>query len=116
MRWGLEFMILVGIDDQFGFAAKRFEGLIHLLATEDGDVPIDIFPDEESGMCDVLHVVEGGNAIPDVTMLPRQPKLRDVIAGVLGVAPHAGELRSTCPGDGTLEAASLPNDAVRTND
>src|SRR5450755_4946401 len=46
-------------------------------------------------------------------MLPREAKLGDVVAGVLVVAPHAGELRGSCARDSSLEALGLADNKIR---
>src|SRR2546430_5084367 len=41
VRRRLEFVVFARVDDKFGGAAQPFERLIHLLAAEDGNVPVD---------------------------------------------------------------------------
>src|SRR5258708_5948800 len=54
-----ETMKFAGIDDEFGGAAEAFQRLIHLLAAENGDVPVDVSAHEESGSGDVADAIEG---------------------------------------------------------
>src|SRR5208283_2028417 len=42
----LKLMIFIRIDDQLGFAPQSLERLIHLLPTQNRDVPVDIAPNK----------------------------------------------------------------------
>ena len=60
VRGSRELVELVRVDDEFGFPPEGLERLIHLLAPEDGDVPIHIAAHEESGRGDVLNLIKWG--------------------------------------------------------
>ena len=63
-------MVLVRIDDEFGGDAETFEGLVHLLAAEDGDVYVDIAAEEESGGGDLGDIAERRDVFPGGGRLP----------------------------------------------
>jgi len=47
--------------------------LVHLLAAEDGDIPVDIATHEEGGGGDVGDSVERGEFVPEGVILPGAP-------------------------------------------
>src|ERR1700693_4921985 len=48
MGWRRKFMILIRINDQLSGAAQAFQRLVHLLAINDRDVPVDIAAHNQS--------------------------------------------------------------------
>ena len=71
MRWRLEFVVLARVDDQLGGATEALQGLVHLLASKDGNVPVDRTAHEESGRAYIGDLVEGRDSFPDSFVLPR---------------------------------------------
>ena len=49
MGRGLKFVVFAGVDDQFGGAVEALQGLVHLLAAKDGDVPVDLAMGRRAG-------------------------------------------------------------------
>src|SRR5690349_25098259 len=64
MRRGFEFMELAGIYDEFRLSAKGSQGLVHLFAPENRNVPVDTASHEKRGRGDVFHFVEKGQLVP----------------------------------------------------
>src|SRR5207244_9135587 len=58
VRRRLEFVVFARVDDKLGGAAQPFERLIHLLAAEDGDVPVDISAHKQRRRGDVVYAIE----------------------------------------------------------
>src|SRR2546425_12185216 len=54
-----EAVVFAGIDDELSGAAEALQRLVHLLTTENGNVPVYIAAHEESGGSDGVNAVEG---------------------------------------------------------
>src|SRR5713226_1398086 len=91
MRRRSEAVIFAGVNDGVGGAAESLHSLVHLLATENGHVPIDIAAHEKRWRCDVLDMVEGRDSVPDGLMFPGIAQLDLVVALVVVVTVETDE-------------------------
>src|SRR6266436_1251544 len=115
VRRRFEFVIFAGVDDEFGGAAKALESLVHLLAADNGDIPIDVAAHEKSRGGDVGDSKEGRDFLPESFVLPGMAEFHLVVPLVFVVAVEAGEEGASCAGDSGFEAGSLGDDEVRGN-
>src|SRR5260370_13760357 len=113
VRGSFKFVVFAGVDDEFGGAAEALEGLVHLLAADDGEVPVDVGGHEEGGSCDVCGSKEGRDSLPECFVLPGATQFGFVVLLVFVVAVEAGKEGASCAGDGGFEARSLRDDEVR---
>src|SRR2546430_11217827 len=67
----LEFVVLAWVDDEFGSAAEALQGLVHLFASEDGNIPVDLAAHEESGSGHIGDFIERRDSFPDGFVFPR---------------------------------------------
>src|SRR5690348_17470572 len=106
MRRGFEFMEFAGIDDEFRLSAEGSQGLVHLFAPDNRNIPVDIAAHEEGGRGDVLHFVEEREFVPEGFVFPRVAELGVVVELILIVAVKAGEFGSAGARNGGLDRKS----------
>src|SRR5579863_4866999 len=83
MRGRFETVVLAGIYHQFGFAAQTLQSLVHLLAPEDGHIPVDVSAHEQSWRGDIRDSVIGRDFLPHGAVLPRVAEFHIVVEDVL---------------------------------
>ena len=106
-------MIFARIDHQLRIAAERLQCLIHLLAPQDRNIPINGTAHEKRRRHDIFHAIKRSNLVPNIDVFPRRAKLGEVVLLILIVAVEAGELRRARSRDGSLEAIGLTDDEIR---
>src|ERR1700683_1823783 len=104
MRWRSETVEFAGINHEFGFATERLHCLIHLLAAEDGHVPVDVSAHEQSRSGDGGDAVVGRNFVPPFAVLPGMAEFDIVIEDVLIMSVEGGEECCACAGNCGFEA------------
>src|SRR5690242_9540828 len=113
MRRGFEFMELAGIYDEFRLSAKGSQGLVHLFAPENRNVPVDTASHEKRGRGDVFHFVEKGQLVPYGVVFPGVAELSVIVELILIVAIEAGEFGGAGAGNRGFETLRLGDDEVR---
>src|SRR5580658_11389500 len=83
MRRRPQAVVFAGVYHQLGFAAQALQSLIHLLATEDGHIPVDIAAHEQRWRSDVSDSVIRRDFLPNRAVLPRVPEFHIVVEDVL---------------------------------
>ena len=99
-----EEMELGGIDDQLGGDAEGAQGLVHLLAADDGDVEVVLAAHEEGGRFDAVGVQERiGNFYPGIYGFPRWAEFVGVLKNVLVGAVKGQRVGQAGAADGGFE-------------
>src|SRR5260221_11379708 len=91
MRRRRESVIFAWVNDQFRLAPQSFERLVHLLATEDRDVPVYVAAHEQRGRGDIFDLIEWREPLPESFVFPRIAQFGEIVSLVLVVAVEAGE-------------------------
>ena len=107
-------MALARVDHELGGHAAPAQRLVELLGVEDGHVPVVLAAHDEGRGGDLVHLVEGADALPVVAVvaLPRKPQLGLPLTLVVVVAVVGDVEHFARSGDGALEAVGLGDDVV----
>src|SRR5438445_619137 len=100
------------VDNELGGAAQPLERLVHLFATDDGNVPVNVAAHETRGRGDVVHAVVGRDFFPHGFVFPGTAQLGVIVPNVLVVAVAAGHKGYAGAGDGGFETRGLRDDEV----
>ena len=108
-------MKFAGIHHQFRFAPQAFHCLIHLLAANNGNIPIDFAPHKQRWRSDLVDFGEERKLVPHGTVRPGLAEFGVIVKNVLIVSIEACKKRRAGSRDRRLKARALRDDEIRRN-